>query len=941
MTTLGMLRRVSKAWRNRVGGVTRSAFVALIAAAVVAGALLARGGSLAARVEALLLVLLVIVLFGLWRRRDRRDWQDAARVIRRIIVPAEPALGRRMLRALSLLETTEQRRDLGSAELARLHLERQIALAPIEAVSVRATRRARLLRAAGLGLSCAVAGFGLFAPWRLLEGFDVWLAYRGRAPLPMQWLTETGVTVQAPTYLRRADRSVLLGWETHQPRGSVVVVRGRPVRDGRTLVLSDGATEVPFVSDGAGGVVARFTLDNDAKLHVGARFGSVLIAEDEGLTLHADPDREPVVSLEGAPSERNLSEIERLELRYAARDDHGLRQIDLVLESGNRKERRVLLRLDGESAEHRGGHTLEPDDSFFKRAFLPIQVSIEARDDDPIHGPKWGKSAAIVLLPSPVGRPEAERVAALSRARRTLVELLAFLMERDPKPSKLAMAEERARVERAQKAVEAQLTRVPSGLDVPSGLQAFVRGQLHQIGRSTKARRVRVEEAVLGLDAAISALSTRDARGVSKRLAEVAEDAARAAGHARESEQRDASLKRLDLAVRGLTDGAKELARLGALGADIGSVAEGELLRLARARRSENMTHVELIATHLAQRLRHSNPSFGAASRGGVEAGTAGTGMPSAEPTQADDQFDELALELEQLAREHARLIASVSRTLQDAEAGVDMDALRAEAQERAKALREALGDLPVPGADSESARAAAALGREHGTAMAGSMERLALRDALESAQAALGALEDAERKARQTGPLSGVDEQALGEAKRQVADDKAFLERALEQVRRSARERASESLDAASKHERELGSTAGNLAGRGKHGEAALPDDIVEGLEGAQGLMQQAARELRSGSAEKGVELQRQAQRLLERADTGRTTDSNHGSQPDQGPDGDSGGRAPRTGGEVPGAEQRNRADDFRRRVVRGLGTGTQGEMQPAVRRYAEGLLQ
>jgi hypothetical protein len=45
--------------------------------------------------------------------------------------------------------------------------------------------------------------------------------------------------------------------------------------------------------------------------------------------------------------------------------------------------------------------------------------------------------------------------------------------------------------------------------------------------------------------------------------------------------------------------------------------------------------------------------------------------------------------------------------------------------------------------------------------------------------------------------------------------------------------------------------------------------------------------------------------------------------------------------GGDVPDAEQRNKADDFRRRVVRGLGTGADGRIGPAVKRYAEGLLQ
>ena len=40
---------------------------------------------------------------------------------------------------------------------------------------------------------------------------------------------------------------------------------------GRRLLLSDGTTEVPFVDDGAGAVVARWPLTVGTTLHVVAR----------------------------------------------------------------------------------------------------------------------------------------------------------------------------------------------------------------------------------------------------------------------------------------------------------------------------------------------------------------------------------------------------------------------------------------------------------------------------------------------------------------------------------------------------------------------------------------------------------------------------------------------------------------------------------------------
>ena len=47
------------------------------------------------------------------------------------------------------------------------------------------------------------------------------------------------------------------------------------------------------------------------------------------------------------------------------------------------------------------------------------------------------------------------------------------------------------------------------------------------------------------------------------------------------------------------------------------------------------------------------------------------------------------------------------------------------------------------------------------------------------------------------------------------------------------------------------------------------------------------------------------------------------------------------RTGGEVPPEGKAEKAEDFRKRVLEGLGKDKGGRLSPAVKRYAEGLLQ
>ena len=74
---------------------------------------------------------------------------------------------------------------------------------------------------------------------------------------------------------------------------------------------------------------------------------------------------------------------------------------------------------------------MRASDRFFKRAFAPVEVTVEARDNDPLRGPKWGKSAAITVIPPIVGEPEALRYEALARARDAFVDLLAFRIENE------------------------------------------------------------------------------------------------------------------------------------------------------------------------------------------------------------------------------------------------------------------------------------------------------------------------------------------------------------------------------------------------------------------------------------------------------------------------------------------------------------------------------
>jgi len=941
--------RLSVAFQTRRRAPARWLGLSLLISLLIAAGLLARLGTASTRSAAAVLLVSAVAQIFLARARDRRDFRDVQRTIRRVLVPVDRAVGERALRAAALAEQAGRDPRVGSFELAQLHFQRQLDRAPLAAVEAQAARRARLLRLVALGVILSATLAVGRDPSRVLEGLDVLVARQGLAPMPMPWLDLVRITVQPPAYLHLQDRSIFPGLGSAEARGSTVTVRGVPLADGRRLVLSDGKREVPFVADGSDGVVARYLLNENAELRIAARFGKVLIREAEGVALEAVADAVPIVELEGAPSRLELRDFDRRELRYEARDDHGLREIDLVLRAGAREDRRPLTRLDGETKLTRGAYAIESSEPFLRRSFLPVEVRIEARDDDASTGVEWGKSQAFTLIPVPVGEPEAARYAALRAVRDSLTDLLASELSPD-----LGLSESERRKTEAVRtkaiAVElrAMLEKRFAGVGLPPAQRAFLGGQARVLERAlpTPASAMRrTEDVLLAVDAALRGLGNRDAATVSKRLGDAAEEAAEGAKQALESERRQAGLTRLSQALFVLGPGARHLVTLGPLGRDVGSVAEGEIRRITRAQDSGNLLATELAARHLAARLRRPSPSFSTAGGGGVESGAGSQSGDESHASDADKKFDELVGELERLSEEHQQELEHVERNLADAEKAVDLSDLRQEAAQRAAELRQRTAPLPQFGDDPNSARAAAALGREHAQSMAQSLARLSLKDAVESGRHARSELADAAKRSRNSNTFEALDDAALSEARAELDRALSWAEQSLARAEKSAAEKAQAGLQDSSGRERALSDRAANLAGRGNHGEISLPDDLADALGKAEGLMRDAAKELAAGHGEPGLSLQRDAQRLLEQTNSGQSGSGDSDGkdrEPQQSPKDSpsSKGKQMRTEADVPRAEG-GLADDFRRRVLEGLSKEQSGRLSDAVRRYAEGLLQ
>mgnify|MGYP002381381063 CR=1 FL=1 len=958
----GPLVSLRDAWRSAVTPARRRAVAAGLCLVFTLTMLLARIGTTRVRLVAFGIVVLSVASVVLFRVIDRRVFRDPIKTIRRVAGRVTPDLANRAIRAMSLVSAGVPRGV--SVELSELHVERTLAALPSEEVTRGATR---------LGVGFGILALVLVAsnmaacatnPWGVAEGFDIMVARDGVAPFGMAWLVDPQVRARPPDYLHEEERRVLAYEEMPLPRGTLLTVRGTPVHQGRRLFLSDGTAEVPFVDDGSGQVVARWPLADTVALRVVARFGEVVIPESQNTTITSIADQAPIVLLEGAPKRISLASEEdasEIPIHYEATDDHGLREVHLVLRAGVREERRVLARLDGETKADRGGHSLRATDAFIKKSHAPVEIRVEAKDNDPITGPKWGASDAIIVVPPDVGEPEARRVAGLVKLRNSLVDSLGWRLTHavptDPKERREFLDQEARFIDSDGDLLETTLTTSYAGVRISGRLAAMLRGRMRKVKEavtnqarspSTAAHATVVkttERIVLVVDAVIQGLGLRDTRETAKELADVADDLVVATSLAQKSAEKSRGEQRMDAAVLVLEGGGRSMRKLGALGRDLGEIVETDLLRLARAKQVPDLVHAGLVAQDLAARLRQPDPSFG--SRGGRPShaggesgggrGASGTeGEGDGEGGDVEEAFNEAARELDKLAGDHAANMGKTEEALAPGFGEEDRKALSEEAKKHADKVREAVRPLPSVGGGSDSWTSKGATAREHAEQMARALEEGNPADAVQAGRNAQGALDEAKRATLRDRWNRGDNsaDSTIEEARRGLDAELKWAEDKLNELRRRAAQRATPEMHEHGDTEGKLADRARDIARKGGD-QGELPQAALEALKDAERAARQAEAALKQGDAENGLSRQREAQQKLEMARD--ALGDAEGERADG--EGDERGMS-REHTDIPKADQHKGPEEFRRRVIKGLGQPSGGKYKDAVKRYAEGLL-
>jgi hypothetical protein len=463
------------------------------------------------------------------------------------------------------------------------------------------------------------------------------------------------------------------------------------------------------------------------------------------------------------------------------------------------------------------------------------------------------------------------------------------------------------------------------------------------------------EKLVLVVDGVIRGLGQRDARASAKQLADVADELALGLMQAQRADvagtlDAQHGATRADVATEVLGGGRKHLASLGSLGRDLGEIIEADLARVERGRTAApaDLAHAELAARDLAARLHQPDPSFGSRGQFGHGGGESGGGRGSASGDEegageGERAFNEAAQELERLVGDHANEMGKVEQALSGAGSAEEQKALAQEGKEHAKAVRDATKDLPSVGAGSDSWTSKGAAAREHSEQMAKSLEDGNAADAVQSGRSAMQALDEARRMAGRErfqsfgDPSAQGAERRLDDARKKLEPEVKWAEQRLDEMRKRAAQRAGSELSKSGEEEDKIADRVKQLGDKG-HDQGSLPGGSLQPLDAAEDEARQASRALHRGDADKALEHQREAQRQLELAKDALGREE--GDQDSQsGNDGDS--HAPPNGhADIPKADSHKGPEEFRRRVIKGLGQTAGGKHKDAVKRYAEGLL-
>jgi hypothetical protein len=297
-----------------------------------------------------------------------------------------------------------------SRELAEEHLERTARA--LEAVDLAArleaqarARKQRLLGAAYLaGLVALVALVTLGTGRRRLVSLVVDPGAAQLVDVPLA--ADIRITYHYAAYTGLPERVIEAGdGSISAPVGTEVelwAAADEAVRNA-TFNLDAGegspATAIPMQTDGRR-IGVRFLVQKDGRYHFALTTrGGDKLEERQRHPVRAIPDAFPEVSLLAPTSDVELRDDRNVPLAFAAKDDFGVAEVDLVVEIPGEKEPKRLKVGGGPAPEQRveGVYTWSVAELGLKPG-AEVRFFLEATDNDTVSGPKKAVSASHKLV---------------------------------------------------------------------------------------------------------------------------------------------------------------------------------------------------------------------------------------------------------------------------------------------------------------------------------------------------------------------------------------------------------------------------------------------------------------------------------------------------------------------------------------------------------------
>ncbi|HEX6239697.1 MAG TPA: hypothetical protein VFZ61_02340, partial [Polyangiales bacterium] len=355
----------------------------------------------------------------------------------------DPRLAQRVRSAAELAETPNGSPELLTEMLTSISAE--LAALPFRQLIPRPRFWGRMVLA-----SLACGAIGLFL---LLSREDVGSGlYALTHPMtdPAQratkglWISHLHARVMQPPQHGGVSQELLDPAQINVPEGSVIELWLDTRLSVDRALLKLGDRSLPFLQQN-GSARLTLTAETSGDMRFLARVGDTWVEDAAPHALIVEQDHPPTIALEAPVSDLNAAADEPVPFVFRAEDDHGLSSLELVLELGPGRQRRVrLLGVPEDSAlrEHEGNVDVVPA-AYGVRTGQTIAVWIEARDRDPFGGPNVGRTPVRTITVGEGHEGRGVPVELLAKARDSAIDTLADRLEAEP-PSQRSEAEARA-----------------------------------------------------------------------------------------------------------------------------------------------------------------------------------------------------------------------------------------------------------------------------------------------------------------------------------------------------------------------------------------------------------------------------------------------------------------------------------------------------------------